>query len=73
MRKHWVDYPNGNTGYGSCRVKYGNKIYLGFGIYAWGNGQEDYWLDQECATPDEKKTYRQYCKIRKFTKEERKQ
>ena len=70
-RKHWVDYPKNHTGYGSCRVNYNGKVYVGFGIYGWCDGQEDYWLDRDCATPMEKKIYTQYLKARKFTKQEK--
>ena len=67
-RKHWADYPHNHTGYGSCRVVYNGNVYVGFGIYGWGDGQEDYWLDPACATPEEKKIYKQYLKARKFNK-----
>ena len=72
-RKHWSDYDSEHTCYGSWRIKNSDTgvTFHGFGIYAFDhNGYIDVWLDEECATDDEKTAYKQYCKARKFSKKD---
>lgn len=70
-RKHWSEYVHNDTCYGNWRMRVDDKIYPGFGVYLI-NGK-DAWLDEDCATPSEKRYYRAYCKVMKFTKEESRQ
>jgi hypothetical protein len=56
-RKDWTKYPPEYISYGQHKH--------GFGIYHI-NGL-DYWIDEECAMPYEKKKYKAYLKSKGFT------